>query len=474
VGVPAVLAEDRMKARLAALPWIAIACGSGAPVATTTNDASIVDASAPEIDVDGGAVRAIDLSPLALVPPFSPDVHDYVVRCAAGSNPATLTYTDQAGTHASAVSLVEDQELVVGGYFIRCLPHDFPTIEADTQGAGPSDGWYLVNGSTYAMVLDVRGTPVWYARGDSVMNVDSFAPNAISFSPNASGGFGTSPATRFDVRALATSSDRIVQAVATPTDAHELRVLPNGDVLVLTFPMVTQSTMTIADCEIQEIDSHGALVWSWRASDHIDVAQESLEQSITIVNGVSVVDVFHCNSIDVGASGDLLLSVRHANAVYAIDRASGAVKWKLGGTQTNKDGAPHVDVVADSEGTFSMQHDARFTAAGVSMFDDHGASAGVARGVEYAIDLGAHTATPSFQFLGTAQSGFEGSFRRYTDGHSVIGWGHVKTDPRTFTEVDANGNAVLDVTLGASTSYRAVKVPIAQLDIGLLRSTTAK
>ncbi len=166
--------------------------------------------------------------------------------------------------------------------------------------------------------------------------------------------------------------------------------------------------------------------------------------------------------------------MRHTSAVYFIERATGSILWKLGGTNVVGDGGMHISVVGDSEGTFSLQHDARLSAVGVTMFDDHGGSAGVARGIEYAIDLNAKTATPTFQFLGSGQSLFEGSFRRQADGHSVIGWGHVAKDPRTFTEVDAQGTNVLDVTIGSAPSYRAVKVPPSQLDVALLRATCAK
>jgi hypothetical protein len=263
--------------------------------------------------------------------------------------------------------------------------------------------------------------------------------------------------------------------VTTPTDGHELRLLTNGDALLLTFPIVDVDAGTrIGDCEIQEVDAQGGLVWSWDALDHVDIGKESITEQVTKVNGVDVVDVFHCNSIDVDSSGNLLLSMRHTSALYFIDRATGMVAWKLGGTSWVGDGGAHVAVVNDSQGTFSLQHDARFSASGVTLFDDHGSSTGVARGVEYAIDLGAQTATPIFQFLGTGQSQFEGSFRRQADGHSVIGWGHVATDPRTFTEVDAQGSDVLDVTIAGVTSYRAVKVPTSQLDIALLRATCAK
>ena len=33
---------------------------------------------------------------------------------------------------------------------------------------------------------------------------------------------------------------------------------------------------TIADCQIQELDPQGNLIWSWTTSDHIDPVTESV------------------------------------------------------------------------------------------------------------------------------------------------------------------------------------------------------
>jgi hypothetical protein len=70
----------------------------------------------------------------------------------------------------------------------------------------------------------------------------------------------------------------------------------------------------------------------------------------------------------------------------------------------------------------------------------------------------------------------QGSFRRYSDGHSVVGWGLVNTfDGRAFTELDEAGNAVLDLAFGSGyASYRAVKVPTTRFDIGVLRATAGQ
>jgi hypothetical protein len=437
----------------------------------------------------GASVLGIDVRPLALVPSFSPSIHDYYVRCASGHNALTLTVTDASGSQSTSVDAVESQEIDVRDqYWIRCLPADFPviTVTAHADAGAPTPGWYLVNGSTYAVVLDANGTPVWYASSAAPMNVDSLSPDTISFMPSTMTPFGYSSTNEYMIDALDSLTTTALTAVGSGTDGHELRLLPNGHYLLFTYPLESDVDLTglqsfgddetIADCEVQEIDSSGSLVWSWRASDHVDPVQESLEPAVDTINGASIVDVFHFNSIEVDVSGNLLLSSRHANALFYVDRSTGTVLWKLGGTAYNKDGATHLQVVNDPQTSFNMQHDARFLPSGdISLFDDHGATpGGVARGVEYAVDHQANTATLAFQFLGIAQSEAEGSFRRYADGDSVIAWGHTPTDPRILTEVNADGNDVLDVAFGGQVSYRAVKVPLSQLDIGVLRATTAK
>lgn len=476
------------------------ACDPSETASDTTNgspvsgplDAGAYDSATSEgsaVMVEATHVVGIDLAPLTLVPSFSPSIHDYYVRCASGDNAVTLAVTDGNGTESSALDLAEDQELDVGDqYWIRCLPHDFPaiTVTAYPDAGAPTPGWYLVNNGIYAIALDTNGTPVWYARGTSMGNVDALLPNTISFMPNTMGPFAVSDSTRYEVHALESLTVTTVMAVGSPTDGHEFRILPNGDYLILTYPIESGvdltglksygAGLTIADCEVQEVDPSGELVWSWRATDHLDPVQESIEPANVTINGQPVVDVFHLNSIDVDESGNLLLSARHANAIFYVDRTTGRVLWKLGGTAYSKDGAMLIPVAVDAQGAFNMQHDARLLPNGdISLFDDHGATAGVARGVEYAIDKQAGTASVAFQFLGIGQSSYEGSFRRYADGESVVGWGYVAMDPRVVTEVNATGNDVLDIAFsGGQPSYRAVKVPLSQLDIGVLRTTTAR
>ncbi len=469
-----------MRLRAFAATAFLFSCGERPPTISDPISDGGVDVISP-IDAATNRLLWIDLSPLTLAPKFSPTTFDYAVRCQAGHNAATLTVTDTTGATSTSVDLVPDQLLSVRGtYFIRCLPPDFPAITVGGNGT-PTPGYYLVNSATYAIVLDTNATPVWYGRGASVFDVDSLAPYRLSFSPNATAPFGQNLASDFTIHVLDVQSQKIVRALGTPTDAHEFRRLANDDHLLFTYTLVPHADLTglaalgsdetLVDCAVQEVDPQGALVWSWSARDHVDAVQESLEPAI---GGSGAVDAFHCNSIDVDASGNLLVSMRQTNAVFYVARASGQILWKLGGSSYNKDGAKHIDVVGDPQGTFDEQHDARFAPNGhVTLYDDHGAgTGGLARGVDYFVDPATSTAQLVWQYVGTGPATYEGSFRRYADGESVIGWGFVPGDKRVLTEVDGSGHDVFDVELGGEVSYRAVKVPLAQFDIVTLRATS--
>ncbi len=466
---------------------------------------------------------SLSVTPLELNPPFSASVHDYYVTCSAGTNSLSVSATASAGAavrlfrptiSAAApsqtldVSVLEDQAIVLevsvadstDQYWVRCLPHDFPLVNAArylVEGA-TLDGWYLMANlslapgeSSFAMAVDSRGTPVWYRRVSSVpgaINVEALANNTLSFSQTLGTSFGTDPNEPYEVHQLGASQVRYVQAVGSPTDHHELRMLPNGDTMVIAYPITSNvdltgngsygSGATIADCAIQEVDGTGTLVWSWLASQHFDAAKESVAPPLATVNadGVveDVVDAFHCNSIDVGADGNLLVSARHLNAVFLIDKPTGRVVWKLGGVAYNKDGAELIRIQGEPKNTFNRQHDARWQANGnVSLFDDHSDETGPARGVEYALDLEGGTATLTWQYQGTASSGALGSCRRYSDGHTVIGWGAlVGGTGQVLSEVDSAGRDLLDLSFAkGDVSYRGVRVTADLVDLSLLRET---
>ncbi|MGE0867900.1 MAG: arylsulfotransferase family protein [Kofleriaceae bacterium] len=460
------------------------------------------------------SVLAIDGLPLS--PTFSPTVFDYTLPCVAGPNAISVHALSDEGATVRLLAPIETSEaeeathdlvldeneaivvqvegVATNEYWVRCLPHDFPQLRVsnDTVAVTPSRGWYLVGnvapvkdgGTAFAMVLDERGTPVWYRRSPngSAIDVTLLERNVIAFAPSLGAGFGTDPAGKYQIHDLASGTVELVGTVGAPTDVHELIQLPTGNRMLLSYPVVHHVDLTgleaytadsaIVDCAIQEVSPDGELVWEWRALDHVDPVQESTSPTKASVDGEDVVDVFHCNSLEVSPEGDVMVSMRHASAVMLIDKATKAIRWKLGGSAFSLDGAQLVHVVDDPLGGFHRQHDARFQPDGsISMFDNQSSRPTPARGVVYALDLATQTATMVMQVTGAASSPAMGSFRINPDGTSVVGWGYPGGGTGlVLTEFTASGQPMLELSFPAgNASYRAIKVSPPSLDIALLR-----
>jgi hypothetical protein len=433
-------------------------------------------------------------------------------------------------------------------YWIRCLPPDFPAIQVNA--AGPSSptwtpGYYFTGnitssqGAFYAMVLDGNGVPVWYqslgAAAGGAFNVQPLSNDTISWTPGLGPGVGTgangNAYTGFDLDTQSTIAP--LPAAIFPTDLHELVPLPDGDRLMISTPVVrhdlkglgtglTANTATpipasaadntIVDCVVQEVTPSNAAAWSWDAADHIGndevntvpasgVPDQGPPWILDDLNGTTAADLYHCNSAAIDQDpasptfGDVLVSMRHLDAVLLINPNTGDVIWKMGGTAPSagdpEEGqttpAKHLVITGDDESGICGQHDARFvptpkaSVEDVSVFDNHTDCPGAARGVEFALDTVGDTATLDDQYKqpqGLPVSA-TGSFRRMPDansdigsGTSVIGWGITNTFSSGFTEVAANGNVLCDVRFPDGQSlYRAIKVDAAVVNLALLRQT---
>jgi hypothetical protein len=539
---------------LASCPLISLVlAGSGLGCAPSASDVTASDGGAPSLAAL--KVTVTSTTDASLVPAFSPDVYDYYVLCAAGSNAVTVSMTASAGSssHVSlgapsaqgtslaqqtvSLTVEENQAIVVTAtdakastqYWIRCLPSDFPPLQWTPHDAGvPPPGYYLVGGilpplvgTAYAMILDRNGVPVWYQRapaGFGASTVDSPAKNTVIFDP-----FYPSTPEPFEVRQLSPLETAEAGPDGYETDEHELRVLSNGHYLVLSFPYKYGVNLTglnfplpdggftplgsgsiLQDCAIVEFTPAGTVVHTWFASDHFDPVDDSTHP-ITYVgpppaDSGTAYDVYHCNSIDVDPSnGNLLVSAREMDSVFYVEWPGGKVLWKMGGPDASLDNAAYVSV----PDAFHQQHDARLLpgwsascnggTGQVSVFDDESYENGPARGVLYDVVVGggdagtagcdggdggtAGTATRVWEYRGTESSAGVGSFRVSPDGSRIIGWG-LGGDLNqqingVFTEVDVEGTDLLDFAFGNSgnPSYRAIKVPLTEFDLSVLRNT---
>jgi Arylsulfotransferase (ASST)/IPT/TIG domain len=475
---------------------------------------------------------------------------------AVGTNQQT---SPVSGTSVSvSLSLVPNRAVVVYApdpanpgapttqYWIRCLPPDFPAIQVNA--AGPSTpGWtpgYYFTGNVgsssqtpYAMVLDGNGVPVWYqalgAAAGGAINVQPLPNDTISWTPSLGPGVGAGlngdAYTGFDLDTQSTIAP--LPAATPPTDLHELVPLPNGDRLMISTPVVSHhlsglgnginantgtvtpasaADNTIVDCVVQEVTPMNTAAWSWDAADHIGNDEVNTVSGapnpgppwiLDTLNGSPAADIYHCNSASIDEDpyspwfGDVLVSMRHLDALFLINPNTGDVIWKLGGTapsagdpeEDQTTPARHIVIKGDDESLFCGQHDARFVPTpnpaveDVSLFDDQTDCSGAARGVEYAVDPVAETATLDYQYKQPQNLPVSamGSFRRMPDanndigsGTSVIGWGISNGFSSGFTEVDAAGTELADIRFpDGQFLYRAIKVDAAAVNLALLRQT---
>jgi hypothetical protein len=525
-----------------ALTLASLGCGSTKETSDGGPDGA-PDASAMMLTVSGAQ------SPLT--PVFSPDIFDYYVRCSAGTNDLTVKMTAAPGGETQlvqptksaskpeqsvAVMVAENQAIVAsftsGGtstpYWVRCLPHDFQTISvtAYPEAGPPAPGYYLLGPATatdegqgvYAMAVDTHGVPVWYhpvgSSAQGVGDVDNVVDGSISFNPTA-----FTSILPFELDPLASQAVTNVSPAGDSVDEHELQVLKNGDFLAFSYviapgfdltgleipaPMVDGGFLKpgkdsyIQDCVILEFDKTGTISWTWTASEHFDPAKVSLEPSTgfgaksTGPGGMKAYDVFHCNSISIDpANENLLVSAAATNSVFYVERASGKVLWKLGGTNESLDvGTTYVRVDGQA---FKYQHDARLlpgwssTCSGgagqVSLLDDEfGNTSGHPRALIYDVVVGGGAsggcgpgsppgqATSAWEFDGSGATGVGGSVRITAENTRVIGWG---ASTPTLTEVDVKGHKLLDLQVSLA-SYRAIKIPAAEFEISVLRTAAGK
>jgi hypothetical protein len=177
-------------------------------------------------------------------------------------------------------------------------------------------------------------------------------------------------------------------------------------------------------------------------------------------------DLVHINSVE-PAGEDLIVSFRHVDAIYKIDRDTGKIVWKLGGTRRPES----LDVIDDPLGDepFGGQHDARLWKDGtLTVFDNETNMHRPPRAVRYRIDEEARTARLVEQIdpPGDIRSGFGGSARKLSGGNWVIYWGG---EPLFTEQQPKSGTEALGVSLrGHHWGYRVVPVP-QSIGMGSLR-----
>lgn len=253
-------------------------------------------------------------------------------------------------------------------------------------------------------------------------------------------------------------------------DVHDVQRAANGNWLFTTEyfdtvdlsayqfgPVYGNDTTILLGFGWQEVDPSGNLVFEWNSNDHVD--------PLAFYNFYGYnddpFDYCHGNAIEEDDDGNILLSFRHLNAVYKINRTNGSVIWELGGQNS--------DFTFINTNGFSGQHDIRkLTNGHYSLFNNANMMAApkISRGMEFALDTVNWTATLINEvihpdaFFARAM----GNFQQSANGQSTICYGlDYRPDP-SATVFDAAEQPIAQLFLSDSVvSYRCHNVTGIQL-----------
>lgn len=358
----------------------------------------------------------------------------------------------------------------------------------------PSDG---------AIILDARGDLVWMepAEDDDPednpfdLRVQEFQgePVLTVYEGTSDGGMGDGEIILLD------PSYKELTRVTTGgslepgnADFHDTTITGDGTMLLAAYEPAPADLSGlggpedghIQDAVIQEVDiASGDVVFEWSAREHVpltetlldleteqtELEKEADEESVASEDAEPPVlgseehpfDYFHINSITEDHDGALLVSARHTNAVYKLDRATGEVIWTLGGSAS--------DFEMGEGATFTWQHDAHRSPDGTLTLFDNRAHGGLddesSRGLRLQLDGEAMTAEVATEYLPPEDrvAGSMANAQQLPNGNMLLGWG-----ARPFySEFTPAGELIYDVCHGdecmgedyegGGGSYRAYK-----------------
>jgi hypothetical protein len=430
-----------------------------APDTVCGEDSTFTTAASPSVEADP-----------SLLPAFESGVSDYVARCEDESVTVDVATPEgtalavgegdaQSGAFSEALPLTAGEAFTFTTetdgrsttFHVRCLPPDFPDWTFERPGQ-PSARFYVTtphgvatpDGSVsadYVAIFDDHGVPVWWRQARGATDAKVLADDTLVWG-NAEPGEGFNLASTAGIASHGLDGGVLHtwHTDGSVTDFHDLELLPNGNVLIgtyaprsgvqdLTVIGDTTANATVFDGEVQEVTPDGDVVWTWSTRDHVDLSEapqrrrdEFLYLPKDLPDGRQAFDWAHLNSIQ-EVDGQVILSFRHLDAVYAIDKSDGEILWKLGGTERPES----LTVVDDPESDpLGGQHDARLQEDGTLTIYDNNSEEGIApRAVRYELDLEARTATlvESVEDEDAPDSPCCGSATRLEDGSWVMSWG---------------------------------------------------
>lgn len=317
-------------------------------------------------------------------------------------------------------------------------------------------------------IVDDQGRPVWFNPVPSEdEQATDFRVQSYRGRPVLTWWQGNShegPGHGQGVDYIADSSYRVIATVAAGSgldaDSHEFRLTDRGTALITSYHAIPYDLTPVGgpkdgkvyDGIVQEIDvATGQVLLDWHSLDHVPLSDS--HQPVPTTPGAPY-DYFHINAVNPDGRGGLLVSARHTWTVYDLDRHTGAVRWRLGGKQSD---------FALGEGVaFSWQHNALQAGRDtIRIFDNASNGTPVlpaSRVIWVHLDQQHKRATLVRALTHPAglSAPSQGNAQDLDDGHTFDGWGQLGH----ISEFGRQGQLLFDAQLPAGfDTYRAYRSP---------------
>jgi hypothetical protein len=251
-------------------------------------------------------------------------------------------------------------------------------------------------------------------------------------------------------------------------DFHAAIVLRNGHYILLCAERVSLDMSNIVEngdpnAEIintllVETDNTGEIYWIWNPMEHFAITDITDNFDLTAQS----IDFTHPNAICEADDGSIYLSNRNLDEVTKINKETGEVIWRMGGSHCENNEFTFInDDIGDDFG-FSHQHSIHILDNGNLLLFDNGDLRPdfYSRAVEYELDEEHKTATKVWEYRHSPdlQTAAMGSVQRLPNGNTLVNWSF-----GNITEVRPDGEVALEVILEDIPIYRAFKTQ-AKLD----------
>ena len=469
--------------------------------------------------IPASAQAANKITIAGLTPAYSSKQSDFTVNCskpvkvaikAARSTPVSLDGKKfRSGSTRSTIALKAGQRFSLvtkqgrrrTSQSVRCLPNDFP-LWTTTGKASSQLGWMIlapnlfldlspsvmrpVETSRYVTVVNSAGVPVWWQKDAVAAPWDAtlLPSGKLAWSrynyDRATGALGS-----YRVYGWNGKQQGAITSPAEYPDSHELLATKDGGYLTLSSeprncpeqpdqcadlsPWGGPASATIMDSVIEKTDAKGKLLWQWSTKDHLSVADGARWVKLPSVqdklsDGRTGWDIFHINSLHEDSTG-IVFTARQADALYRIDKTSGEIIWKIGGTQ--HDYSLTVTGPQAAGMPLAGPHDAQLFEDGTVSAYDNGTGVRPPRIVRFRVtgsnaEMIEQITDPHVTFSACC-----GSARRLAGGDWLVANG----GSSTIKELTPTGKVLLTVTIpNGSYSYRAKAVDLKKIKASALRA----